>query len=245
MSPPELISTPHGRFWVYPEDLIGRTLKGDGNPANCNLWDAPFLQPFFERFADPQGYVIDVGAYMGYLSVWLSRRYAGVLAIEPLPGTFDMLCKNLDLNHVENVRPIMIAAHERDVRMRLAAEEAQGQDLHALDYSKIGNIGGIALVEDPDGPYQARRLDTVLARIDWAPRRIVAIKVDAQGCDLLALYGLYETIMRWRPGIIFEFEEGLSALHGCAWKDYKGFLDRIGYRLEPSQNASNWIGVPD
>jgi hypothetical protein len=89
-------------------------------------------------------------------------------------------------------------------------------------------------------------LDTILD----PSRPISLIKIDAQGCDLRALVGLRETIERWHPPILFEWEANLAALHGDDWWDVGEFFGGISgkYKLisqEPRGYANNYVAVPE
>ena len=59
----------------------------------------------------PGEVVIDLGAHVGMISIYLAKKYPflSILAFEPDPVNFNNLLINLALNHVTNVIPRMIA----------------------------------------------------------------------------------------------------------------------------------------
>jgi len=61
----------------------------------------------------PQKVFVDVGAHVGHYAVRLSRNYRKVIAIEPDPYNYEGLIRNLELNRVENVRALNLAASNK------------------------------------------------------------------------------------------------------------------------------------
>src|SRR4051794_18303432 len=59
----------------------------------------------------PGDVVIDIGAHVGIVSIFLAKRFPGVrvLAFEPLPRTFAVLQANLRRNRVRNVTAFNMA----------------------------------------------------------------------------------------------------------------------------------------
>lgn len=216
----EIVQTPFGSFQIDTADIIGSTTKAG------TLWDGPgFLQPIAKEFGmlGTEGVtILDVGANIGTFSVWLAKHGAWrVIAVEPVPETMRYLKANLDLNKTfcaDSVIPLEIAALNATVRMR-------------ADPIDPGNLGGTALSIDPTGPIQADRLD------NWHHcfgNRVSLIKIDAQGCDGLAMLGLVDTIRCDAPAIVFEWEAGLAARHPpFDLPTILSWLDGIGYDVNP------------
>lgn len=248
----EVVSTPFGKFLIHPHDLIGETTRAG------TLWDGPgFLTPIYHQYAGMGSTIIDVGANIGAFSVWATNllwRAARVIAVEPIPDTYRLLLANLDLNKhsgADRVIPLNVAAYDQPTTLVLASDDEQGQPVAHGDFSKIGNIGGIAL-KPHSGPgisssvdgwsVQGMPLDTYSHC--FGPR-VSLIKIDAQGCDLRAMKGLVKTIQRDRPAIVFEHEEKLSMLHGDTWMDYVTFLRSIRYdwRAWPT-HQNNFLATP-
>jgi FkbM family methyltransferase len=52
--------------------------------------------------------VIDVGANIGFISIYIAKRFPflKILAFEPLPENFENLLRNIQVNHVHNIRAI-------------------------------------------------------------------------------------------------------------------------------------------
>lgn len=228
----EIVDTSFGRFLIDPADLIGSTTKAG------TLWDGPgFLQPIakeFARFGEEGTTILDVGANIGTFSVYCASKGAWrVVAVEPVPSTLQRLKANLDLNRERCagvVIPVGVAAYDRTTRMALAAP----LDPH--------NRGAAALVPTADGDIFGVRLDSY--RYVFG-RRVSLIKIDAQGCDAAAIYGLVGTIERDRPGIVFEWEPELAEVHGTTLGLLLAFLGACHYTVRPWPGYDdNYLAVP-
>jgi protein-L-isoaspartate O-methyltransferase len=68
--------------------------------------DEPRLQKAIKNYVVPGDTVYDIGANIGYITLSLAKRvgrHGHVLAFEPIPQTFDLLRRNIEINEVCNV----------------------------------------------------------------------------------------------------------------------------------------------
>lgn len=228
-----IVTNPLGTFHAWNHDMVGTTI---GTGA---FWDGQ-IQGAIDS-ADVAGTALDLGANIGWFTVYMARRFAKVLAVEAHPETFKLLEKNLVLNAVvDNAVTLEGAAFDRHVPLHLAPGETVGFPLPSeRDLDQTASAASIAFA--PPGEHTDRLavaafpLDPVVTTLQRAPHhwpRVTCIKVDCQGCDLRALYGLRVTIARDRPVVIYEFEGLPSRWHGDALKDYDAFFDALGYDTE-------------
>ena len=220
----QLIPTVLGKFWCY-EDTVGSAL------ASGAWWDQQ-IQPFLDE-ADPNGWAIDLGAHIGWFTVYLARRFQGVVAVEAHPQTYWMLRRNVTMN-VDGRRARLhnVGAFDRETPLTLAPAAAVGwpipyqTTLEGCPHpASIAYQAGLGRLGEPwiwGTPVDA------LVQLN---QRVTLIKVDVQGCDLRALVGLTRTIDRWRPLIVFEYES-ISQLHGDTWQDYLDFFAARTYTVE-------------
>jgi hypothetical protein len=61
--------------------------------AETWLYEIPFL-----GFDLSGWFVLDVGAFVGDTALYYARRGAFVVAVEPVPGNFELMLRNLELN---------------------------------------------------------------------------------------------------------------------------------------------------
>lgn len=234
--PDEVVATPFGKFLVDDRDVIESTLKAG------TLWDGPgFLQPIaieYGRLGEPGVTILDVGAHVGSFSIWLCQQGAWrVVAVEPVKATVERLKANLDLNRELTAGRVLVvdqAAYDRECW--LAPDDG--------DYT--GNSGGTALVYVVDPlpkiVVRATRLDLLAGLYG---RGVSLVKVDAQGCDAKAILGLEQTIHRFHPAIVFEWEDELARRHHTYLGDLFRWLEARGYEILawPSR-ANDYLARP-
>jgi FkbM family methyltransferase len=145
----------------------------------------------FAQLIAPQTLVVDIGANIGAHTIFLAHAVGPrglVFAIEPQRVVFQLLCANLALNEVNNVRAI-----------RAGAGRARGQAfIPVFDYAKPGNFGGIGLSESSGEPVELVSIDSLqLPACHF-------MKIDVEGHEQAVIAGAVETISRFRPTLYVE-----------------------------------------
>lgn len=202
------LTTPLGLFKVYDQGTITRALQAG------EWWD-DHLKPILDEAR--VGVAIDIGAHFGWFTRYLAQRHDQVIAVEPYPESFALLQENAHLLSL-NVQCWPLAAYDRVTTLGFDPRN---------DRTDAGSFGFT-----PPKPgyllFPAAPLDLYLP-VD-AP--VTVIKCDAQGADLRALKGLRQTILRCRPLIVFEWEEGMASWHGDVWQNYLDFFAGLSYTVE-------------
>jgi FkbM family methyltransferase len=147
-------------------------------------WGAEAL---FSKFGDPKRDFLDIGAHIGYYSLYLSPLIRTAIAFEPDPRNIPGLELNAKL------------AHNVDV-MRMAVSSSWGVGrLH------VGRSSAASTLEIRDDESIEVALTTVDDFTSSHPGIDVALmKTDIEGHDLDALQGAAKTVMRWQPLILTE-----------------------------------------
>jgi FkbM family methyltransferase len=114
-----------------------------------------------------------------------------VLAVEADPETFALLRANVEMNSFANVELLPAAAHRQAGLVTVARDPS-----HHGSHTAFAMSGTRQTT-----PMQALRLDDVLD--PEAP--IHFIKIDVEGMDHAVVEGLEQTIRRWRPTVLVEF----------------------------------------
>lgn len=210
------VQTPLGPFLTHDTGTITRALE------EGQWWD-DHLKLLIDEVADPSAWAIDLGANIGWFSVYLSRLFKWVIAVEPNLENLPLLAGNLLQHGGSNVTIMQVAATDYQALLRPA--NAYG-NWPSLEEDK----GALAYVA------AELTLPTVLGwrmdRMVPASARVALIKSDCQGADLKALNGLSDTIEIWRPRILFEWEEGLAQHQGHGWADYEAWARRYHYAID-------------
>jgi FkbM family methyltransferase len=137
----------------------------------------------FRAFVGPGRYAVDVGANIGDLTLPLAHLVGAtgrVFAFESHPDNFNVLCANLALNGLRNVKPLNQFVADRPD----ASTASEGWGRHAY----IGDVW-----------------DPCIAPLDaLALERCDFIKVDVDGKELEVLRSGERTIRAHRPVLYFE-----------------------------------------
>jgi FkbM family methyltransferase len=182
--------------------ILGRPkifLSTDDLGFACHLmldgyWEI-WLTQFFARVVKPGMTVIDVGANFGYYTVLFGEAvgHAGrVIAIEPVPSTAMLLRKTIDLNGlIRTTHVVNAAACDRDdAELHIVVPPGEPKNAAIVATPREGSIAVPSVTID--------RLTRDLDRLDL-------VKIDAEGAEMAILAGMKETIARFRPRILLEF----------------------------------------
>jgi FkbM family methyltransferase len=175
-----------GPLWLHRNDQVITPYLAAGN-----VWE-PALTAFLRRTIQPGMTFVDVGANIGYFSV-LARQLTGptgsVIAVEPQPGTLDILRANLWRHGFLDALVLPFAAYSRFGHLELVLNEE--------------NRGGSVMGRENAGTklIPCAPVDELLGR-----RSVDVMKVDAEGCDHVVFQGASRTIAANRGlTIVVEF----------------------------------------
>ena len=148
----ELRATHHGQMLFDADDMyVGRSLielgqySGEEVSLLCSL-------------IEPGDCVVEAGAHIGTITVPMSRKCAVLYAFEPQRLVFQMLCANLALNEIVNVRAFEQALGDADGQCLIPRRTGGGMQ----------NTGGVSLKGVTEGdPVTCRSVDSLgLPRLD-------------------------------------------------------------------------------
>ncbi|MHC5208978.1 FkbM family methyltransferase [Pseudomonas chlororaphis] len=142
---------------------------------------------------DETSTAIDVGANIGLTSIALSQicQRGRIIAIEPVPNTFEFLKLNIDASDIENVslKNVALGAAAGSVEMfvnddNLAASFVVSSDIDQKHRIPLSTLDQIVSQSD-------------LGAVDF-------IKIDVEGFELEVLKGAVETLASFRPIVLLE-----------------------------------------
>ena len=138
--------------------------------------------------------IIEVGANIGAHTQFFANRVGQsgrVLAFEPQRIVFQTLCANIAINSLTNVYTYQMA---------LSNEEGEVL-IPPIDYTKVGNFGGISLENAKKGEKVIqKKLDSFIEDID----NLKLIKIDVEGMEEKVLRGAKEIIEKFKPFLYVE-----------------------------------------
>ena len=181
-----LKATRHGLMLYHSKDAyVGRSLDlyGEFSEGEVGL---------FRQLLRPGTVVLDVGANIGAHTLYFAQavgRGGVVVAYEPQRVIHQMLCANLALNGIVNVRTLLAGA----------GRERGLAQVPLLDYTAANNFGGVSL-----GAGEASEPVDIIPVDALGLARCGLIKIDVEGMEGEVLAGAASTIARHRPVLYVE-----------------------------------------
>lgn len=180
-----------------------------------------------EREYHPPGYevgpddvVIDVGANIGAFSVLAARKATNgrVIAFEPEPDNFALLCENLSRNGCENVTPVRAAVTDRAgiVTLNLNADSGAGHSLHRDPSGRGVSVPAMTLADVFDA---------------YAVELCDFLKLDCEGAEYDILYTLPRNLFGRVRRVALEYHAD-PAVKRDRGDELVAFLRGVGFRVD-------------
>jgi FkbM family methyltransferase len=158
-------------------------------------------EPHFSAIAKsvikPGDTVLDLGANCGFHTITMANLVGAsgkVYSYEPQRFIFQQLNCNLFINNIQNVYSYNAAVGDENKLISITPP----------DYNQKGNIGDTHI--EMNSEIGSEKIPMVV--LDGKNlNNVKFIKIDIQGCELHALRGLRNTILRCRPIIFIELED--------------------------------------
>lgn len=195
------------------------------------------VQQEIGRNLQPGGVFYDVGANVGFFSLMAARLVGAagqVCAFEPNPHNTAALRDNAGLNGMANVRVFEVAVGQNSRTEELLRTAWDGGG--ALSSSAVSPADPVDQVV-----VQVVSLDSFIPDAHLPPPTFV--KVDVEGAELAVLEGMRETVLRWRPVLLYEIDDGTEERFNRRWAELDDYVTRLGYRvrhLDNSYPGLNW-----
>jgi FkbM family methyltransferase len=133
--------------------------------------------------------ILDIGANIGNHSLFFGaqEKVERVIAFEPIPETFEILQKNVQLNDLQSkIDGHNIALGEEDGQLAIAWYSPDCTDCTVLKREKDGT-----------GTIPARKLDSLAGELGMD--RIDFVKLDVEGFESFVFAGARETFEKFKP----------------------------------------------
>lgn len=160
--------------------------------ARLHLRAEPEMRRTVER-CDPDGRALDIGAWYGPWTYWLSKRVRSVESFEPNP----LVAAGLRAGVADNVTVHEVALSDRDGEAELT--------LHTLGTGSEGTASIVPGVEGVDSmTVPTGRVD------DFEFADVRFIKIDVEGHEYAVVAGALQTIANQSPVVFVELEERMA-----------------------------------
>jgi len=154
-----------------------------------------------DYFIKKNSLIIDVGANLGFYSLYFARKYPDckVYGYEPVSYIYNSFLKSKDLNELSNLYPYKMAvgANHEELDIYAATQESYNKGTSSIknnhDINETFSLEKINVV-----PLNNHLKET---------KQVSFIKIDVQGFEKDVFEGAWELIKRDRPAIIFEHSD--------------------------------------
>lgn len=187
-------------FYIYKTCPISNQLKKN------IVWEK-HLHNIFSEFITPNSIVIEGGCHIGTHTIKLGMLAKHVYAFEPMPSSYNLLEKNININELKN-----ITVFEKGL--------SNTSNTAYFEWIPKDNPGGSGLSNNPMGKplwikEEQNKHEVELITIDSLNLdNLDFIKLDIEGYEKLAISGGMQTIKKYKPVITLEF-----------WSNHNGDVD--------------------
>lgn len=175
----------------YPSDTIFSDMVVRGAYEN-------FETKLFKKLLKVGITMVDIGAYIGYYSLIASKIVGDsgkVYAFEPEQANYDLLVRNVHLNHCHNINCLQLAVSDHAGRLPLYVDKFD-LGTHSLSRKNVIHMQDSTYVDS-----------TSIDEFFLTKRgvRIDIIKIDVQGAEEQVIKGAKNMLERDHPKIFMEF----------------------------------------
>ena len=160
----------------------------------------PEISELIRKHSNKNKVFVDVGANVGYHSLYASFFFKEVIAFEPLPSVFNQFKESIRLNNFSNVTVHKLACSDKGGKSHI--------------YYHRHNLGGSSM-NDPKKRIRDPKLESIEIKtvtldhfLKKTRNRIGLVKIDVEGHEPLVIEGMKEIIKKHKPIIITEFLPG-------------------------------------
>lgn len=186
--------------------------EGTYEPATGNLISLS-LRPGFVA--------MDIGANIGVHTLRMARAVGEsgrVISFEPMPHLQNKLQANIRLNRLDSiVETFAVAVSDAAGETKMSGSE----DTFNQGTGRMDNHGETT-VQVITGDSKVQELG--LTQLDL-------IKIDIEGYEMKAIQGLAESIARFKPRLLIEYDQAYWEKCGSSWTEFKSLLEKNNYQL--------------
>jgi FkbM family methyltransferase len=155
--------------------------------TNCDMdWGAEGL---LARHLERDGIFLDVGAHMGYYTLYMLPLVKAVYAFEPDPRARAWLTKNLSPYPSASIVPVAVGARSGRATYVLSPDP------------ETSHLGSDSVSDGKVIEVEVITVDEFVTRFDL---RVTAIKIDVEGFDIDVVAGALQTIGKQAPLVLTE-----------------------------------------
>lgn len=172
----------------------------------------------------PGNVALDIGANIGLQTLRMSQSVGAegsVLSFEPLNYLQEKFNRNMALNKVSNVKLMPFALSDKESEAEFKVDpNSWNQGTFSIAGSADGSITQLVHIKIADDVQEIKDLT-----------RLDLIKIDVEGFELPVLKGLNNTLAKFKPRIIFEYDMNYWHANGQSMEQCFTFLRNLNYMM--------------
>lgn len=177
-------------------------------------WEPNNLR-YAKKLAGEPDIILDIGANIGQESVYYSDWARSVLAFEPIPVIYEVLCRNILDNSARNVKTYNLGCGSERAFLNMRFQESNEGSSYICETPGRNNV-----------QVEVVRLDDFLQDLEG---KISFVKIDVEGFEMEVLKGMKNLIVNHRPSFQIEAIDSQLARAGTSSLDIWDFFSALGY----------------
>lgn len=213
------------KIWIEPNNHIAEAIQEKGVYDENTIH---YIEAILEQLDHPV--VLDIGAHVGNHALVMAQFSSMVYCFEPMPQTVAILQRNIEDNQIRNMQVFNIGLSDQNQTLPFYNDgftfvsdlQQQGSAVQSL----VCCVGDDVLAQHQ------------ISQVDF-------IKIDIEGFEGRALYGLRKTIEKSRPVVVMEWNNDHTReqfekydLFGTVFVDYE--VRAISHNHHPSYFGRHW-----
>ncbi|MDG2228364.1 MAG: FkbM family methyltransferase [Flavobacteriales bacterium] len=167
---------------------------------------------------------IDVGCYRGNFLIEANKfaPSGAHIGFEPIPEIYTKVIKTL--GGVNDIRQLGLSDERGETTFNYVKSNPLYSGIKKRNYPGKESIEELVI-----------KVDTLDHQLFQSPR-VDLIKIDVEGAELNVLKGGINTITKFNPVIVFEYEQGASDVYGVTPAEIWSFFDKVKYSIYTLKN---------
>ena len=167
---------------------------------------------------------IDVGCHRGNFLLEANKfaPSGAHIGFEPIPDIYTKVIKTL--GGVNDIRQLGLSDERGETTFNYVKSNPLYSGIKKRNYPGKESIEELVI-----------KVDTLDHQLFQSPR-VDLIKIDVEGAELNVLKGGINTITKFNPVIVFEYEQGASDVYGVTPAEIWSFFDKVKYSVYTLKN---------
>ncbi len=209
------------------------TLKINIDTSSYVEWEL-FFRGYYEkwvidlmrRLIPQSGVVVDAGANIGTHTLIMTKLVGSsgrVLAFDPDAKSANRLTENVNLNNFTNTKIFRSGLSDKEGAMTLFSYSDEMLDQGTASLYELPKL------EKTERQVEINTLDKVLNSENI--NRLDFVRIDTRGSDFHIILGAKQSIEKFRPYVVFEYNRDNWANSGSSFEEAKDFFNNQNYAL--------------